>query len=247
MINGGDFIVYADESGDHGATSAQFPVFVLAFCIFNKRRYSQDVTTALTDLKFKWFGHDAVVLHEREIRKQQPPYNFLAVKEKRDAFMTDVGTLIEQAPFTLIATVIRKERIVSDKQKAKWPVYETAMRFGLERVAYFLEENGQGTDTTTHVIFETRGKTEDNELELEFRRRAPSLTGWDGKLRKMDIVFAPKTANHCGHQIADLIARPIGLSVLRPDQPNRSFEIIEKKFRRNGAGKINGWGLKVFP
>lgn len=26
-----------------------------------------------------------------------------------------------------------------------------------------------------------------------------------------------------------MVARPVGLSVLRPDQPNRAFEILQKK------------------
>ena len=34
---------------------------------------------------------------------------------------------------------------------------------------------------------------------------------------------------------------------LDPRQPNRAYEILEKKFRRSPRGKIDGWGLKVFP
>lgn len=245
MDHPGDFIVYADESGDHGSVSTQFPVFVLAFCIFEKASYAAQVTTALTNLKFKWFGHDAVVLHEREIRKRLDPFTFLLNAEKRDAFMADVTTLIDDANFTLIASVIRKDKIVEQK-KAKWPVYPTAMKFGLERVGFFLEEKKQ-SKATTHVIFETRGKVEDDELELEFRRQAPHFTGWKSGAGKLEIGFAPKTANHCGHQIADLIARPIGQMILKPDQPNRTFTVIEKKFRRSSGGKIDGYGLKVFP
>jgi hypothetical protein len=34
----GDYIVYVDESGDHGLRSMDpnYPLFVLAFCIFDK-------------------------------------------------------------------------------------------------------------------------------------------------------------------------------------------------------------------
>lgn len=242
-----DYIVYADESGDHGAVSKDFPVFVLAFCIFEKKRYCAEVKPALADFKCRWFGHDAVVMHERDLRKRKAPFDFLLAQEPRDRFMSELGALIEAAPFTLIAVVVNKDKITEPKQKAKWPVYETAMRFGLERVAFFLEEKKQPKDSTTHVVFEQRGKVEDLELEVEFRRLAPGFTGWKGTAGKTDIVFAPKAANHCGHQIADLIARPIGQMILKPDQPNRTYEIIEKKFRRSGTGKIDGYGLKVFP
>jgi hypothetical protein len=62
-----------------------------------------------------------------------------------------------------------------------------------------------------------------------------------------EIVFADKQVNSTGLQIADLIARPIGLKTLRPRQPNRAYDIIATKFRRSMSGKVDGWGLKVFP
>jgi hypothetical protein len=46
-----------------------------------------------------------------------------------------------------------------------------------------------------------------------------------------------KAANSTGLQLADLTARPIGLSALRPGQPNRAFDIIRSKLG----------GLKCFP
>lgn len=76
-----DFIVYVDEAGDHGAVSREFPVFVLAFCIFRKKEYASWVIPAVHEFKFRHLGHDAVVLHEREIRKAVAPFNFLRVPE----------------------------------------------------------------------------------------------------------------------------------------------------------------------
>lgn len=51
-----------------------------------------------------------------------------------------------------------------------------------------------------------------------------------------------KKSNSTGLQIADLIARPIGRQILKPEQSNRAYEIIEKKFRRDSRGHVNGWG-----
>jgi len=42
-------------------------------------------------------------------------------------------------------------------------------------------------------------------------------------------IFASKKANSSGLQFADLVARPIGLNALQPDQKNRAFEIIKHK------------------
>jgi hypothetical protein len=40
-----DYIVYVDESGDHGLVNidTQYPIFVLAFCIFKKSDYLKTV------------------------------------------------------------------------------------------------------------------------------------------------------------------------------------------------------------
>jgi hypothetical protein len=238
-----DYIVYVDESGDHGSVSAEYPVFVLAFCVFQKAAYAGGVTEAVHNFKFKYLGHDACVLHEREIRKALPPFSFLQNASIRAEFMADLDQLIDQAPFTLIAAVIRKDRLSAEERSARWHPYHAAMRFGLERVAFHLRDSGVARDVVTHVVFESRGKAEDDELELEFRRVKDSVAN----RAKLDIVFASKAANHCGLQFADLLARPIGLRILRPTQPNRAYELLSKKFRRSATGVVDGFGLKVFP
>lgn len=57
-----NFIVYVDESGDHGMQTIDqnYPVFVLAFCIFYKGHYCGKVVPALEKFKFNHFGHDHV-------------------------------------------------------------------------------------------------------------------------------------------------------------------------------------------
>jgi hypothetical protein len=44
-----------------------------------------------------------------------------------------------------------------------------------------------------------------------------------------EIVISDKRTNSEGLQFADIIARPIGLSVLKPEQPNRAFTILRSK------------------
>jgi hypothetical protein len=61
--------------------------------------------------KFQHFGHDIIVLHEREIRKQKPPFVFLQNQQKRAVFMDGLNRLIELADFTIVAAVIDKTRL----------------------------------------------------------------------------------------------------------------------------------------
>jgi hypothetical protein len=62
--------------------------------------------------------------------------------------------------------------------------------------------------------------------------------------------MSPKSSNAPGMQLADLVARPIGIKTLRPSQPNRAYEILTSKFYRGPEKSeegIEGWGLKIFP
>ncbi len=246
MVEFSDHIIYVDESGDHGLTSIDpgYPVFVLAFCIFKKQDYAQYVTPALQLFKFKHFGHDMVVLHEREIRKDKGVFRFLNTKARKDAFFEDLNAIVRDAPFTLIASVIRKDALNHQYDHPGNP-YHLAMAFGLERAYKFLQGKGQA-EKRTHVVFEKRGSREDNDLELEFRRVCDGANRFGHHL-PFDIVFASKKINSGGLQFADLVARPVGLSVLRPGQENRAFNVLKEKFYCDRQGNWDGWGLKCFP
>ena len=241
-----DYVIYVDESGDHGLTSIDrdYPVFVLDFCIFRKDHYAQAVAPRVQAFKFAHFGHDIVVLHEREIRKQAPPFAFLQSRDKRAAFMDGLNAIIAEAEFTIVAAAIHKIRLAARYAEPDNP-YTTALTFCMERAFRFLRERGQH-ERTTHIVVERRGRREDDELELAFRRIRDGAN-YEGPMPNFEIVFADKKTNSAGLQLADLTARPIGRHVLDPAQPNRAWDIIEPKLRRSTAGAVRGWGLKVFP
>jgi len=115
------------------------------------------------------------------------------------------------------------------------------MLFCLEKLSNRLVADSQ-RGKLTHVLFESRGRVEDTQLELEFRRVCSNQRRWgwravDFTRAPLEPVFVPKAANLAGHQLSDLIARPLALRALRPDQPNRAAELV--------ANRV--WDLKVFP
>jgi hypothetical protein len=95
-------------------------------------------------------------------------------------------------------------------------------------------------------VVEARGKREDVELELEFRRICEGGNGL-GRPLPFRLVTADKRANSEGLQLADMVARPVALSVLRPGQPNRAMDILRGKLWRGPAGQWEDYGLKVLP
>ena len=81
-----DYVIYVDESGDHSLqpVDRNYPIFVLDFCIFQKTSFANVLVPKVQAFKFAHFGHDIVVLHERDIRKQLPPFVFLKDRQKRE-------------------------------------------------------------------------------------------------------------------------------------------------------------------
>jgi len=94
----------------------------------------------------------------------------------------------------------------------------------METLWEFLEEKTENTKKT-HIVVVQRGPKEDKDLELEL---------------PPEVIFADKNAMSTGLQFADLVARPIGLKTLRPEQENRSFDILKSKFYCEGGRQNTG-------
>ena len=241
-----EYIVYVDESGDHSLTTidANYPIFTLAFCIFRKSDYTAIASPKLQELKFKHFGHDMTVMHEHDIRKPQGDFKFLQIADRRKVFIEDLSELITTVPFTIIASVIDKRTFLKKQKPPSNSPYNLSLLFCMERLQSFLQSKSEG-EKATHIVVESRGKREDRELFDEFDR-VRNGQNYQNKKMNMHLRFASKHSNSCGLQIADLVARPIGLSVLRPGQANRAYDLLLPKFRRSPYGNLEGWGLKVW-
>ena len=155
-----------------------------------------------------------------------------------------MSDIVADTPFTLVCSVIRKEPFRRRYTHPDNP-YHVALGFGLERVFLYLRNLGADKGLT-HIVVEQRGKREDKELELEFRRIC-SGADYLKELLPFELVFADKQSNSAGLQLADLVARPVGMHILRPEQGNHAFSVLEQKFYCDGNGRPDGWGLKCFP
>lgn len=237
-----DYVVYVDESGDHSLASIDkdYPVFVLALCVFHKRHYAEKIIPAVDKLKFNYFGHDSVVLHENEIRKQKGDFAFLSHLPTRTAFMSELSSIMDSSNFILIACVVDKARLGREGSASN--PYHIALGFCLEALREFLAEKQQD-QLKTHVIVECRGKKEDTDLELEFRRICDGANAGNRSL-PFEVIFADKKTNLTGLQLADLVARPVGLSQVRPDQANQAFDMLKRKFFCDGGRTKVGSGYE---
>ena len=240
-----DFIIFLDESGSPSlaADKGDFPVFVLACVCIGKSHYTDVMVPRLQALKFKYFGHDQIIFHERDIRRQSGEFVALrGDRNLRENFLTEVTNLVAAFDFDLAAAVVDKEKLAARYPNPMSP-YEISMLLTMEHLALILRKKGQ-LGRVVHVVAESRGKPEDTELELAFRRIAdgqpPLHSNQQHLITQFDwrLLFSDKRSNSSGLQLADLIARPVGLKHLKPAQPNRAYDVIARKVT---------WWVKKFP
>ena len=237
-----EFIAYGDESGTatFGKIEADFPAVGLAFCVFRVEDYVREVVPRVQAMKFRHFGHDQVVLHESEVRRRSGQFRFGSAVEW-SAFMGDLDALIKDLPMTVVAAVVDQRELQRRHVKAL-DAYDLALRCCVEQLVEKIEaEDRAGPRSEIHVVAEARSPKHDEPALDRFWAGLPEPeplaappSDW------VTLRFAHKQANSSGLQIADLVARPIVLQVLRPDQPNRAWDAISPKMYASGGGWLAG-------
>lgn len=241
-----EYIAFLDECGDHTLEliDKDFPLFLLATVVIRRADYAEQIIPAITRLKLKYWVHEGVNLHSRDIRKAKGPFGFLQVPELRVAFMDELSGLMRELPYMLFISAIRKDHHKDRYGANAANPYDLALEFTLERLIHFIEGNElKGLP----FVAETRGQNEDETLERCFYRMMSEGTDYikGSRFKALDcpLVFRNKRDNIAGIQLADLCAHPCARQVLNPKQANRAFDIVNEKIYRNG--KVTAW--KIFP
>jgi hypothetical protein len=216
---GDRYIVYVDESGEAStaAVDKAYPVFVLACCVFDVDTYIREIVPGFQKLKFDWFGHDQVIFHSSDIRRRRGDFQFLADLDQEKRFSLELSEFIRAADFEIYAETIGKSEKLTENGLDLYPL---AVVSNLRRIQAANSKPG-ATDKDPAVVFESRGRLQDEAV-----RQALEHMEWQGPTR-----FSSKASLSTGLQIADLIARPIGLNALGRGVVNAPFEILREKLR----------------
>lgn len=239
--------MFLDESGDHSLDKIDnsYPMFVLAGCIFDLDYYSTTVEPKINELKMKYFGRNDIIFRSYDIRKQKGGFVSLVDKKKRDSFYMDLNDLIKSFDFKIIAGAIHKSKLKEQYTDPGNP-YSLCLQFILERSVMFLGRSKE------KMIFRIESRETHNDRKLaeiyeKFRFSDHNFFKKEEiQFKFIDLSFNQKNQNITGHQIADLVAYPIGISVLDEKRDNKAFDIIKIKFH-NKDGEYQNFGLKIFP
>lgn len=247
MNNFSDYIIYVDESGDANWKAApEYPLLCLNYCLFEKEHYLNELIPMFNKLKFKYWGCDNIILHERDLRKpdkvrdpaMRSKYNSLK-GEKRDAFMEEVTALMSTARFLCFCIIIDKTKVPKNYQV--YDPYNIALSRGFIQIHNFMKLNHpEQLMKQLHFVFEKRGRDVDASLSKAYKQilLQGALTGQSPQhdFSNFKLELMDKKGNSTGIQIADLTARPIGNHYLhskgiRHKIDQRSAQILLNKMR----------------
>jgi hypothetical protein len=75
-VAGSRYLAFFDECGDHSLTKIDpdFPLFVLALVVVERAAYRDEIHTPFNAFKLRYFNHEGVNLHSRDIRVNTGPF-----------------------------------------------------------------------------------------------------------------------------------------------------------------------------
>jgi len=241
------YAAYIDETGDYGlnAIDPNMPVFATCALTLSIEDYTEIAVPLLCRLKYEFFGSESVVLHGHKIRQRSAEFALLKNAEIRDRFMQAVAQSFGALPDNcLICAAIKKE---DHKKQYAYPgdPFDLSLCFLLERLhrkwAFCVSPSRR-----LLCVFEKRGPEEDGRIREKFERICAGANYEKTKFH-FDIDFRSKHENIIGHQFADLAAYSIARYVETGNDDRRDWQAVKAKIRKSGAGKVVGYGLKVFP
>lgn len=239
------YLAFVDECGTPllDKIESDFPVFVLATIIITRQKYAESIVPALSQLKLKFWPHEGVNIHSRDIRRACGDFACMQVPETRDKMYSEITRFMSQ-DYTLFITCIRKTQHLAQYGKDATNPYELALRLTFKSVLHFMEGNDV---EMLPIIAEARGANEDCKLASAFEKLCSEGAGSQQSKtldkRRLTLLFRKKRDNIAGLQMADLAAYPYARKILGSTRFDRQIDVLAPRlYQREGIS-----GLKVFP
>jgi hypothetical protein len=243
----GNLILFLDESGDHSLLKIdqQYPMFVLAGCIFESDYHEKVVVSEVEKFKKDLFNNPKLILHTEDITHNRNGFERIVETDFRKHFYEAENKLLEKLDYKILACAIKKDEHFKKYGLAAIDPYMLSLDCLVERFVFELEAQG----VKGIIIAESRNSILDNQLELAFLNLKVQGTGFvsASKIKQAitQLVIKDKKENIAGLQLADLIASPIGRHILGK-RNQVDYRVIEGKYRSQ-QGKYFGYGLVVLP
>lgn len=241
------YYLYIDECGDHQLEkfNPNFPIFTLCGFLVPGEKL-EALESAVRSFKREFFNDENVILHSRDIRKQEKVFSILQHPDIRNQFYAGINKILEPSGiYVIVCCSILKEPFVEKFSRGE-DVYGLSLKYLIERAIFCMDDSV--TDGTLDVFIERRGVKQDRSLLNYYNRLRALGTKWVSAERLGSrlgrFIFKYKKDNIVGLQLADLIAYPITRHVLDPKSTNPAFEIIRDKIYAYKGAVL---GMKIIP
>lgn len=251
--------LFLDECGGHETNriDSKFPVFCLCGLVVDAEKYRKQLGPRWSGFKAKYLGAIDRRIHEPSFRGKRLKYWLKSHGDHDpDGFVKTLDSILREAEYKVIATVIRKEDYRQFLCQTSTQVflpssqYHIALDFILERFVHYLHYEADEAEGL--VIAERIGPKEASQLMYEYNRLKIEGTqyispSWFRHQLAENVVFGDKEDFIPGLEFTDVIARPIAEKILRPATTPPRWDPIRQKFYDGGQDRPESYGLKVFP
>src|SRR3989338_8489725 len=118
------YYLFLDETGDHGLSyiDDNFPLFLLSGIFISEEEYSA-LCKKVNDFKNKFFNTTEVILHSRDIRKVEGPFQILFNLEIKKHFYEEINRILGNANYKIFGVGIDKRRHIEKYGKTAHDPY----------------------------------------------------------------------------------------------------------------------------
>lgn len=240
------YTIFLDESGDHNlqVIDPQYPVFGLCGVLMASGDHDP-AAARLAAWKTGFFGRN-VVLHTREITRNLGDFAVLQNRADRTRFWTQLRPQIDALRFQIVAGVIDKQRHYGQYGWIAQDPYHLTLEFLVER--FYMEMRSRGS--RAGLVAEGRNPRLDAALQAHYAALMQNGTRFvlAADLQRYLNPTLDVQAKHpdaIGLQIADLMIGPVCRDAVGLRNP--LCVNYQHRYRTSAAGRIQGYGLKVFP
>lgn len=241
------YYLYIDECGDHQLEkfNPNFPIFTLCGLLVSGDNLGK-LEESVKSFKREFFNTEDVILHSRDIRKQEKEYAILQYPEIKQKFYRGINSIFEQDDvYVILCCSILKEPFVERFSRGE-DVYGLSLKYLIERAVFCMDDNVDSGKVD--ICIERRGVKQDRELLNYYNRLRATGTKWISTERLISRLgrfsFSFKKDNVIGLQLADLIAYPITRHILNPKSPNPAYDVISDKIYKYKGAIL---GMKIIP
>ncbi len=241
------YYLYIDECGDHQLEkfNPNFPIFTLCGFLVPGDKLAA-LENAVNNFKREFFSDENIIIHSRDIRKQEKAFSILQHSDTRNLFYTGINDILGQSDvFVIVCCSILKEPFVERFSRGE-DVYGLSLKYVIERAIFCMDDNTE--DGTLEIHIERRGVKQDRALLNYYNRLRATGTKWITAERIVSrlgrFIFNYKKDNVIGLQLADLVSYPITRHILAPDTPNPAYEVIRDKIYTYKGAVL---GMKIIP